>query len=466
MDTPVDSPIPESEVSSALGDITPNTEPPSHPPAPRCIPLHGLLDNLHCSLCSTKVPITTHLPLPPQPIPCPTCDLSSSLRSALSERQRRVGTLRASVVLYGEEHPEGDLIGAVVERDLRGTGRRGEREGKADLLLVAGTSLAIPGVKRIVKEMAKSLSLRTDASVRDGKAAPIRTVFVNSEPPAKTAEWDGVFDVWARGDVQEFAALVADDSFAPALPTPKKTPRRTPQRVKDTPTKVKAEDTGLGLLTPGDTPTKPRKRKVDVEEGTPTKKRKPGLPLTPRPTPPRPRDKGGKESSVKRESSSSSFKVAPRKEVYVDLFKRARSPSPSTSPRQVFADRPPPCSTLRPSTPERTMDLDVAHPRFGVKSPRDMFQAFSPHVSPHVHWAASQSPTRIIHLPSPPFATTHAHAAPFPPPNPSRPSATSATYVEDLFRKHVDVRPHLPAPHIDLRRPVAVRCSPPPPERL
>lgn len=261
------SETPTPEETPVSGETTPS--PPSFPPAPRCIPLHGLLTKLRCSLCSTFVPIDEHLPLPPSTIPCPTCDLSASIRSALSERQRKVGALRADVVLYGEEHPEGELIGSVVGRDLRGTGRKGEREGKVDLLLVAGTTLAIPGVKRIVKEMAKTLEARPDSSVRDGKAPPIRTVFINNEPPAKPGEWDGIFDVWVQGDVQDFAALVEKRDFAPPIPT---TPRKS--RV------AKAH-----LPTPESiTPTKKRK-KASVEQTTPTKKQKLFLPLTPDSTP-------------------------------------------------------------------------------------------------------------------------------------------------------------------------------------
>lgn len=272
-----------------------NPEPFQYPPAPRCIPLHGLLDTLLCTLCKTTVPLDDHLPLPPNPIPCPTCDLSSSLRSALSERQRRSGILRAGVVLYGEEHPEGDLIGSVVERDLRGTGRRGEKEGRVDLLLVAGTSLSIPGVKRIVKEMSKALSHRPDSSVRDGKASPIRTVYINDEPPAKPAEWDGVFDVWAQGDVQALAGLVADETYAPPIPITPKTPR-TPKKNKD------VKDV-LPLTPKSMTPKTPKRKRV--EEGTPTKKRK--APPTPRATPvkeERERERDVSPSPMGRDSSS------------------------------------------------------------------------------------------------------------------------------------------------------------------
>jgi NAD-dependent histone deacetylase SIR2 len=257
---------------------------------------------MHCTVCAESVPSADHYPLPDEPVACPECKKEASIRSALSERQRRVGTLRASVVLYGEEHPQGEAIGTVMERDLRGTGPRGEREGRADLLIVAGTSLSIPGVKRIVKEMAKSLATRTEASVRDGREPPVRAVYVNAEPPAKPGEWDGVFDVWAQGDVQDLVALVADSSYAPPLP---KTPRRT-KKVAGLPT---PSTTGVGSTS--------RKRKAgDDPDDTPTKKRG-SLPLTPASTPPRKGQRG----------SSSLPSASPH-----------RSASPSPPPRPAFTE--------------------------------------------------------------------------------------------------------------------------------
>lgn len=222
---------------------------------PRCIPLHGQLSTLHCPLCLTSVPLADHLPLPPTTIPCPTCDLSSSIRSALSERQRKIGYLRASVVLYGEEHPQGELIGSAVEKDLKGSGKKGEKEGKVDFLLIAGTSLSIPGVKRIVKEMARALQSR--------KGGLPKVVLVNREMP-KGKEWEDVFDTFIAGDIQDFAAHVTN-SVLQLPPTPKK---RT-----STPKKVVMTNP---YPTPSPTPTRKRPRASDSKSEdpvTPTKRR-------------------------------------------------------------------------------------------------------------------------------------------------------------------------------------------------
>lgn len=267
---------------------------------PRVIPLHGTLSALRCTLCDLKTPLLPHLPLPPTSIPCPACEFNSSIRSALSERSRRSGTLRPDVVLYGEEHAQGDRIGSLVERDLKGTGGKA-KEGKIDFLLVAGTTLAIPGVKRIVKEMAKAVH------AGKGKGKEVKSVFVNDEPPKNPGEWAGVFDAWVQGDIQEFVEIlnttpvapvasarvkaekveVNDDPITPKkkrtmMPlTPDSLPRaniaieRRPGGVTKDSTAALDELVDQWLPTPRATPPSPnRKRRLSTEEldETPTKK--------------------------------------------------------------------------------------------------------------------------------------------------------------------------------------------------
>lgn len=121
-----------------------------------------------------------------------------------------------------------------------------------DLLIVAGTSLKVPGTKRIVREFAKACQARDkryysgdseeeaseseeemsgkrttrarakkddSAEAREGKAddddndddddddvnAPIRTILLNYDFPVPGSQWDGVFDAWVQGDVQQAA---------------------------------------------------------------------------------------------------------------------------------------------------------------------------------------------------------------------------------------------------------------------
>jgi len=151
-----------------------------------------------------------------------------------------VGRLRPGVVLYGEDHREGEAVGECVRRDLLGLGgldRAGGLRSKAgkgpDLLIVAGTSLQVPGTKRIVREFAKSVRVNAHPSTSAGAGnmttfsevlptpapsprlkpsstdssapPPIKTIYINLDFPVPAREWEGVFDVWIQGDVQTLA---------------------------------------------------------------------------------------------------------------------------------------------------------------------------------------------------------------------------------------------------------------------
>jgi NAD-dependent histone deacetylase SIR2 len=150
-----------------------------------------------------------------------------------------------------------------VERDLKGTGRKGEKEGQVDLLLVAGTSLSIPGVKRIVKEMARSLHSRAKSKSK-GKGP--KTILINREIP-KGAEWQGVFDTFICGDIQEFAAHCADSPVSEVFrPTPLK---RKFGKAESTPKKISQINP---YPTPSPTPLRKRPKNT-AEPVTPTKPR-------------------------------------------------------------------------------------------------------------------------------------------------------------------------------------------------
>ena len=104
--------------------------------------------------------------------------------TATSRRQRLKRTtslsplafLRPAVVLYDDPHSSSSssssIIASLASTDLI---------NEPDLLLVAGTSLRIPGFKKLVKRFA----------ARVKKGGGLR-VLVNREPVGK--EWDSVFD--------------------------------------------------------------------------------------------------------------------------------------------------------------------------------------------------------------------------------------------------------------------------------
>ncbi|GAA5895736.1 hypothetical protein JCM8208_005073, partial [Rhodotorula glutinis] len=201
--------------------------PPTHSTIPRCIPLHGHLSTLSCSLCKLVTPTASYLDLLSSgtaPL-CPACLAKEALRSAAGERARGVGVLRPDVVLYGEEHKDGERVGEITQRDLMGQ--------RPDLLIVVGTTLKVKGTKRLVRELAKvikpvssssstassssaastSSSTATSApSSTSAKPAPVHTIYLNAEFPSPAREWADVFDVWCRGDIQEFVAALAREA--------------------------------------------------------------------------------------------------------------------------------------------------------------------------------------------------------------------------------------------------------------
>lgn len=342
------------------------------PMFPRCIPLHGSLHTLTCSLCPCTLDLSGNGGYPPkesgatvlcaedalrllqqgEPVPCPRCEVSDEVRRANGLRSRGIGKMKVDVVLYGGQNESAERVGECLGRDLLGlrdpwealvpesvreTQVRLKKEDKAqlraatsgkdqrpqtlprrrfsktqsescvtlspmpqpkssvsngldpvpetedvfksffdaqelvqpkefephkkrgeklkplppDLLIVAGTSLKVPGTKRVVREFAKACHARdarwypsnyssapapgtakrqANAQARGKVSAspssseaddagydseeeydrlPIRTMLINADFPHPSKEWAGVFDVWLQGDVQAAAMGLA-----------------------------------------------------------------------------------------------------------------------------------------------------------------------------------------------------------------------------------------------------------------
>jgi NAD-dependent SIR2 family protein deacetylase len=192
---------------------------------PRCIPLHGTLQTLHCQTCTHTFPLEDHLPSLTSGTPpyCPECTAMEATRQLVGKRARGVGKLRPSVVLYNETHKDGEGVGEAVRKDLVG-GSKGKGRSGADLLLVVGTSLRVPGTKRIVREFAKAVRSRDGPA--SGLATPspsprrtpssdeepmLKSVYLNLDFPVPTREWEGVFDAWVQGNAQDFAEILGQE---------------------------------------------------------------------------------------------------------------------------------------------------------------------------------------------------------------------------------------------------------------
>lgn len=217
---------PKSRAGPSASQDMPGRLPSPPPEIPRCIPLHGTLGTMHCVSCTHVFPLRDHLEHLSSGIPpyCPECTTLEKVRQMTGKRSRGVGKLRPSVVLYNEDHKDGEHVGEVVRKDLTGSSPR------ADLLLVVGTSLRVPGTKRIVREFSKAVRLRatkanantnntTDGDPQASTSSPRRTpvtndegpitsVYLNLDFPVPTRDWEGVFDVWLKGDAQSFAMAI------------------------------------------------------------------------------------------------------------------------------------------------------------------------------------------------------------------------------------------------------------------
>lgn len=204
---------------------------------PRCIPLHGTLQSMHCQICNHSFPLHDYMSalLAGQPPQCPECTSLEETRQLVGKRPRGIGKLRPSVVLYNEAHKDGEGVGNVVQKDLIGSSKGKGRSG-ADLLLVVGTSLKVPGTKRMVREFAKAVRSRSASSKDEngsssggasasGLATPTssprrspisdeenmaspKAFYLNLDFPVPTREWEGVFDAWIQGDAQQFAEIL------------------------------------------------------------------------------------------------------------------------------------------------------------------------------------------------------------------------------------------------------------------
>lgn len=151
--------------------------------------LHGSMDRVKCTLCAASYDFTMDYEdqfRNGNPPICPQCKDYDDERTRLGKRQLAMGTLRPNIVLYNEDHPDGESIGKLQSSDLK---------RKPDLLIVMGTSLKIPALKKFIKQAAKLIH-----STRNGKV-----IFINRTAPTK--EWDKVFDYEVLGDTDDWVNI-------------------------------------------------------------------------------------------------------------------------------------------------------------------------------------------------------------------------------------------------------------------
>lgn len=159
-------------------------------PWPKAIQLHGGLGKMVCSKCKFLLDFNGALFDGPEAPPCPECETIEKVREISGLRGHGVGRLRPRMVLYNEHNPDEDAIGAVSAADLK---------TRPDAVIVVGTSLKVPGVRRLAKEL---------CSVTRGRRGGF-TAWINYDSEPTGADFKDCWDLVVRGPCDEIARFAA-----------------------------------------------------------------------------------------------------------------------------------------------------------------------------------------------------------------------------------------------------------------
>lgn len=159
-------------------------------PWPKTIQLHGGLDKMVCSKCGELSDFKADLFEGTETPPCSACEGMDMAREACGKRSHGIGRLRPRMVLYNEYNPDQDAIGAVTTADLK---------SRPDAVIVVGTSLKIPGVRRMASEMCKVARGRKDGF----------TAWINNCDEPSGPEFQDCWDLVVKGDSDEIARHAA-----------------------------------------------------------------------------------------------------------------------------------------------------------------------------------------------------------------------------------------------------------------
>jgi len=158
---------------------------------PRTVQLHGGLGKMICSKCHDLSDFDADLFSGPTPPLCPRCEEINVIRTTFEgKRSHGIGRLRPRMVLYNEHNPDDEAIGSVARDDLR---------KRPDAVVVVGTTLKVPGVRRIVREMCGIVRDR-----RDGVA-----IWINNDLPPVSKDLEDCFDIVVQSNCDEVATRAA-----------------------------------------------------------------------------------------------------------------------------------------------------------------------------------------------------------------------------------------------------------------
>lgn len=122
-------------------------------------------------------------------IACPECQKSYDERKQCGKRccTSSIGIIRPNIVLYGEEHPYGEVLAKNLEKDIA---------RKPKLFLIFGTSLRVVGVKTLVRRMAQTVH------ENGGKV-----VIVNKDTVCQSS-WGEYIDYQVVGDCDQWCEFI------------------------------------------------------------------------------------------------------------------------------------------------------------------------------------------------------------------------------------------------------------------
>lgn len=174
-------------IDTSIEPLATATPLPIKGPWPKTVQLHGGLEKMICTKCHELSNFDAELFDGPSPPECQSCLVLDQVRTQnAGKRSHGVGRLRPRMVLYNEHNPDDEAIGAVARADLR---------VRPDAVIVVGTTLKVPGIRRIVREMCGVVRGR-----RDGLA-----VWINKDPEPSGKEFENCWDLIVSGDSDEVA---------------------------------------------------------------------------------------------------------------------------------------------------------------------------------------------------------------------------------------------------------------------
>ncbi|KAF2639882.1 DHS-like NAD/FAD-binding domain-containing protein, partial [Massarina eburnea CBS 473.64] len=223
-------------IDTALEPLRTEVPLPKKNPWPKTVQLHGGLDHMVCSKCSALSDFDAEKfdgPVPPE---CSICVENDSVRKVAEKRSHGIGRLRPRMVLYNEHNPDDEAIGSCVSADLR---------TRPDAVIVAGTTLKVPGVRRITREMCATVKNRKDGV----------NIWINNDPEPISKDLADLWDLVVQGPCDEVARHAAmphwDKPITYKEINDNELPKNKAAVVIGTPRKVLKVQ---GQLTPGQSP--------------------------------------------------------------------------------------------------------------------------------------------------------------------------------------------------------------------